>query len=494
MHVTAIAGHPGTHRWDRAAHRAPGRILRRALGATVALGAAAVSLTLPVQQQAANAALPGCLGGEIVDVASTPSGNGYTLVGSDGGIFNYGDSQFKGSMAGKPLNKPMVAVVPTGSGAGYWEIAADGGVFAFGDAQPPANNPLPGMRLNAPVVDAVRTGAQGLLLVAGDGGVFALGGAQSYGSMGGQHLNAPMVDIVASPTSRGYATIAADGGVFAFGDYQGPASNPLPDMAARGQLRQPITGAARSGSGYGLILVGGDGGTFALGGAPFIGSAANLTLAKPITSIALNPAGTLQWLAGADGGIFAYGPGQPFMGNAISNANCASVPASTNGAKIVQFATDIKNGKAYTPWGGGAVPYSWGGGHGTIAGPSYGTCAGYTGPRNHCSQRPPDAPPLHTIGVDCSGFTRWVYKLAYGTDVFGGVAAGGQMGRMHKVSSGQPGDLVFYQRKNSRGVWEIYHTAVFIGNGRIIEAPQTDSNIKENNVTAHSGLVGYFRY
>ena len=36
----------------------------------------------------------------IVGMALTPSGNGYWLVASDGGIFSYGDAKFAGSMGG----------------------------------------------------------------------------------------------------------------------------------------------------------------------------------------------------------------------------------------------------------------------------------------------------------------------------------------------------------------------------------------------------------
>ena len=55
--------------------------------------------------------------------------------------------------------------------------------------------------------------------VASDGGVFAFGGLPFLGSMGGRHLNAPMVGI--APTTglqgangTGYWTVASDGGVF----------------------------------------------------------------------------------------------------------------------------------------------------------------------------------------------------------------------------------------------------------------------------------------
>ena len=43
-------------------------------------------------------------------MAATPSGNGYRLVASDGGIFNYGDAQFYGSTGSLVLNKPVVGM------------------------------------------------------------------------------------------------------------------------------------------------------------------------------------------------------------------------------------------------------------------------------------------------------------------------------------------------------------------------------------------------
>ncbi len=60
---------------------------------------------------------------------------GYYMVGSDGGVFSFGEGSFYGSMGAKPLNAPIVGTATTPSGAGYWFVASDGGIFSFGDAK-----------------------------------------------------------------------------------------------------------------------------------------------------------------------------------------------------------------------------------------------------------------------------------------------------------------------------------------------------------------------
>lgn len=64
----------------------------------------------------------------------SPSGNGYTIVAEDGGVFAFGDAVFVGSMGDKMLNAKIVDAAATPSGHGYWLLAADGGIFTFGDA------------------------------------------------------------------------------------------------------------------------------------------------------------------------------------------------------------------------------------------------------------------------------------------------------------------------------------------------------------------------
>jgi len=43
-------------------------------------------------------------------MAATPDGGGYWLVASDGGVFNFGDAGFFGSMGGTHLNAPVVGM------------------------------------------------------------------------------------------------------------------------------------------------------------------------------------------------------------------------------------------------------------------------------------------------------------------------------------------------------------------------------------------------
>jgi N-acetylmuramoyl-L-alanine amidase len=73
-------------------------------------------------------------GGGAVALRSTTTGNGYWVVGSDGGVFTYGDAQFYGSLGNVALAAPIVDMEVTPSGRGYWLLGADGGVFTFGDA------------------------------------------------------------------------------------------------------------------------------------------------------------------------------------------------------------------------------------------------------------------------------------------------------------------------------------------------------------------------
>ncbi len=78
--------------------------------------------------------------------------------------------------------------------------------------------------------------------VASDGGIFSFGGAQFFGSMGGKHLNAPIVGIAGVPDGSGYWEVASDGGVFTFGT----PSSTAPWAASRSMRRSSASPRRRT--------------------------------------------------------------------------------------------------------------------------------------------------------------------------------------------------------------------------------------------------------
>ena len=91
--------------------------------------------------------------------SQAPPPPGYWLVGSDGGVFAFGDAGFYGSMAGKSLAAPVVGMAATPDAKGYWLVGSDGGVFAFGDAG--FYGSMAGKSLAAPVVGEAGSAAPG---------------------------------------------------------------------------------------------------------------------------------------------------------------------------------------------------------------------------------------------------------------------------------------------------------------------------------------------
>jgi len=129
----------------------------------------------------------------VLDSVATPSGNGYYMVASDGGIFSFGDAVFAGSMGSIPLNAPVQSLVPDSDGEGYWLVASDGGVFAFDAA---FRGSMGGVKLNQPVTGMVRFG-DGYLMVATDGGIFNFSDQQFFGSLGSTPPPNPITAVAA---------------------------------------------------------------------------------------------------------------------------------------------------------------------------------------------------------------------------------------------------------------------------------------------------------
>jgi Tol biopolymer transport system component len=93
----------------------------------------------------------GSMGGKPLNApvqSLVPDGDGvgYWLVASDGGVFSF-ETPFRGSMGGKPLNRPVTGMVPFGNG--YLMVGEDGGIFNF------SNLPFLGSLADKPPIEAV---------------------------------------------------------------------------------------------------------------------------------------------------------------------------------------------------------------------------------------------------------------------------------------------------------------------------------------------------
>ena len=239
----------------------------------------------------------------------TPS-HGYWLVGSDGGIFSFGQAQFYGSTGSLHLQRPVVGMVPTSDHGGYWLDASDGGVFSYGDTQfygsipglglHPAGSGLPNS-LNAPIVGMVPSAdGGGYFMVASDGGVFAFGDAHFAGSCPGiGGCSGSAVAVMPDASGNGYWLVTQSGNVYTFGDasYYG----------APGNTGSPVTSAVRTPDGGGYWILTANGAVHGYGDAGNFGDAAGSFGLSPATAIFTTSDGGGYWIASANGTVNPYG-------------------------------------------------------------------------------------------------------------------------------------------------------------------------------------------
>jgi peptidoglycan DL-endopeptidase RipA len=155
---------------------------------------------------------------------------------------------------------------------------------------------------------------------------------------------------------------------------------------------------------------------------------------------------------GGGGGGTAPAPSTPVFSNGAGGGWSAS-----KGQRVADLAMQ---------WLG--TPYSWGGGN--SSGPTFGT----------------DGP----VGFDCSGLALWAWAQV-------GVSlphySGYQYQSGNHISRGNlmPGDLVFWAY-NTADPGSIHHVAVYIGGGRIVQAPQTGDVVKISTMWS-DGYIGAAR-
>jgi hypothetical protein len=246
--------------------------------------------------------------------ATSPSSSthGYWLVGSDGGIFNFGSAQFYGSTGSLTLQRPVVGISPTASRTGYWLVGSDGGIFAFdtgffgsipGLPLNPAGSGL-AHSLNAPIGGMVPSvTGQGYFMVASDGGVFAFGDAHFAGSCPGlpAGCSGAAVAVVPDKTGNGYWVVTKTGAVYGFGDaayFGGP-----------GPQSSPITSAVATPNGGGYYILDANGEVFAYGDATSLGGtpAGSTGGLDPAAAIFDTSDGGGYWISTGLGKVYSFG-------------------------------------------------------------------------------------------------------------------------------------------------------------------------------------------
>ncbi|GAA4009756.1 transglycosylase TgdA [Allokutzneria multivorans] len=120
----------------------------------------------------------------------------------------------------------------------------------------------------------------------------------------------------------------------------------------------------------------------------------------------------------------------------------------------------------------GNTPYAWGGG--TLNGPG-----------------PGSAPDKGVVGFDCSSLVRFAFHQGTQRAITLPRTSGEQWratrGQAVAVEDLQPGDLLFWGRSR------IHHVALYVGNGRMIEAPQSGRRITETKIRINNDFAGATR-
>jgi cell wall-associated NlpC family hydrolase len=138
-----------------------------------------------------------------------------------------------------------------------------------------------------------------------------------------------------------------------------------------------------------------------------------------------------------------------------------------------------KQGKRAVKWAKKqlGVPYSWAGGD--FHGPTLGTVNEQGNPAG-----------LHTVGFDCSGLALFAWAHAgFRLDHYTGYQY--LEGHQIDLDKLRPGDLVFFA-KNVNNPLTIHHVGIYVGHGKMIDAPHTGAVVRYDKVFV-PGLIGAVR-
>ena len=157
------------------------------------------------------------------------------------------------------------------------------------------------------------------------------------------------------------------------------------------------------------------------------------------------------------------GAQQPAAQHAVSSGGSTGTTSAGAGSSSA-VETAIAAAREYL-----GTSYAWGGG--SLSGPSegWGIDAG-------------------VVGFDCSGLTRYAYAQA-GITIPRNASAQYQALPTVSRSDLQRGDLVFWATDTS-SAWTIHHVAIYLGNGQILEAPESGSVVRVTSMRWNEFIGG----
>jgi cell wall-associated NlpC family hydrolase len=83
-------------------------------------------------------------------------------------------------------------------------------------------------------------------------------------------------------------------------------------------------------------------------------------------------------------------------------------------------------------------------------------------------------------GLDCSGMVAYIYSRAAGLRISGSAADMARLGRVVERSRLRPGDLVFFNTRNT----PFSHVGVYIGDERFVHAPSSNGRVRIDRLNA----------
>ena len=93
-----------------------------------------------------------------------------------------------------------------------------------------------------------------------------------------------------------------------------------------------------------------------------------------------------------------------------------------------------------------------------------------------------------TEGADCSGFVQQIYKT-FGYNLPRVAEDQSQYGTKIPVEDAQPGDLIFYSFTSNGRYKNISHVAVYVGDGKVVEALNENSGVVYRDVASVGKIV-----